>query len=68
MTLNQALDTGLNIYANYGDSTVHIDKYGSVYIVRELSNGKTEWDWYAWYTYAMKKHPLDKLNWHVKEN
>jgi len=68
MTLKQALATGLNIYASYGDSTVYIDLHGGVDIMRELPNGKTECKWYTWYTYAMKEHPLDKLNWHVMEN
>ena len=68
MTLEQALNTGLTIYASYGDSTVYIDKHGGVDIMHELANGKTECRWYVRYEYAMKEHPLDKLNWHVLEN
>lgn len=68
MTLDQALTTGLTICADYDDSTVYIDPHGGVDIMRKLSNGKTECEWYAWYTYAMKEHPLDKLDWHVIEN
>ena len=68
MTLNQALNTGLTICADYGDSTVYLDPHGGVDVLRELPNGKTECEWYTWYEYAMKEHPLDKLDWHVIEN
>ena len=68
MTLQQALATGLPIHAEHGDATFNIDTHGGLYIMRELPNGKTECEWYAWYTYAMKEHPLDKLDWHVIKN
>ena len=65
MTLEQALATGLPIYAEYEDATLVINNDGSLYVGRELLNGKIRFDGYYDYERARREYPLDKLNWNV---
>ena len=67
MTLTRALATGLRIYSSYKDASLRIEPSGWLDVMRPLSNGKTEYSWYADYQTARTDYPLDTLDWHVED-
>lgn len=66
MTFEQALAIPFeSICAEYCDATIYIKKDESLWVIRELQNGKTECEMYYTYEMAKKDYPLNKLYWRL---